>query len=158
MKIVDDALDLKVLSHLGRQARMTWAELAAQLGLSAPAAADRVRKLEEIGVIQGYVTQIDAAQLGYDLTAFIAVTLEHPRDRDNFLAVVHTTPTIQECHHVTGEGDYLLKVRTRGTRGLEQLITAQLKEIPGVVQTRTTIVLSTVKETIVPPLTATDGG
>ncbi|MEM1309709.1 MAG: Lrp/AsnC family transcriptional regulator [Cyanobacteria bacterium P01_D01_bin.71] len=158
MRIVDNALDLKILSYLGRQARMTWADLAGQLGLSPPAVADRVRKLEEADVIQGYVTQIDATQLGYDLTAFIALTLEHPRYRDDFLAAVYTTPTIQECHHVTGEGDYLLKVRTRGTRGLERLITDQLKELPGVAQTRTTIVLSTVKETIVPPMPIAENG
>lgn len=153
-----DALDLKILSQLMRQARMTWAELAAQLGLSAPAAADRVRKLEEKGVIQGYRTQIDPDSLGYDLTAFILVTLEHPRDRDGFLAQIHAMAEIQECHHIAGEGDYLLKVRCQGTRGLEQLITHHLKEISGVVQTRTTIVLSTVKETISLPISQIDGG
>ena len=63
-----DALDSKVLTHLMRQARMTWAELASQLGLSAPATADRVRKLEERGVIQGYLTQVNPKSLGYDLT------------------------------------------------------------------------------------------
>ncbi len=148
-----DALDSKILSELACKARMTWAELANQLGISPPAAADRVRKLEEAGVIQGYVTQVDASSLGYDLTAFIAVTLEHPRDRDGFLAAVISTPEVLECHHIAGDGDYLLKVRCRGTRGLEHLITAQLKELPGVAQTRTTIVLSTVKETITVPTT-----
>ena len=148
-----DALDLKILTQLSRQARMTWSDLASQLGVSPPAAADRVRKLEEAGVIQGYVTQIDAHSVGYDLTAFIAVTLEHPRHRDSFLATILTTAAIQECHHVAGEGDYLLKVRCQGTPGLERLITHQLKEMPGVMQTRTTIVLSTVKETIAVPIT-----
>lgn len=131
---------------------MTWAELAAQLGLSAPAAADRVRKLEERGVIQGYFTQVNAQSLGYDLTAFIAVVLEHPRDRAGFLAQVQAMPEIQECHHIAGDGDYLLKVRCQGTPGLERLITHQLKEISGVAQTRTTIVLSTVKETMSVPI------
>ena len=148
-----DSLDSKILSELAHKARMTWAELASQLGISPPAAADRVRKLEEAGVIRGYITQMDAPSLGYDLTAFIAVTLEHPRDRDGFLAAVLGTPEILECHHVAGDGDYLLKVRCRGTRGLEHLITAQLKEIPGVAQTRTTIVLSTVKEMLAVPTT-----
>lgn len=151
-----DALDLKILTQLAQQARMTWAELAGQLGISAPAAAERVRKLEEAGVIQQYVTQLNADGLGYDLTAFIAVSLEHPRDRNGFLATVLSLPAIQECHHIAGDGDYLLKVRCRGTAGLERLITEQLKEIPGVAQTRTTIVLSTVKETIAVPLTDVD--
>jgi Lrp/AsnC family leucine-responsive transcriptional regulator len=153
-----DALDLKVLGQLMQQARMTWADLAAHLELSAPAAADRVRKLEERGVIQGYLTQVNPDSLGYDLTAFIAVTLEHPRDREGFLAQVQALPQIQECHHIAGDGDYLLKVRCQGTRGLERLITDVLKEIPGVVQTRTTIALSTVKETISLPIPAIDGG
>ena len=131
---------------------MTWAELAAHLGLSAPAAADRVRKLEERGIIQGYVAQLDPHSLGYDLAAFIAVTLEHPRDRDAFLTQIHALPEIQECHHITGDDDYLLKVRCQGTQGLEHLITDGLKQVPGVVKTRTTIVLSTLKETIALPL------
>ena len=151
-----DALDLKVLGQLMQQARMTWADLAAQLGLSAPAAADRVRKLEDRGVIQGYLTQVNPDSLGYGLTAFIAVTLEHSRDREGFLAQVQALPQIQECHHIAGDGDYLLKVRCQGTRGLERLITDVLKEIPGVVQTRTTIALSTVKETISLPIPAID--
>lgn len=155
-----DALDLKVLVLLAQSARMTWAELANQIGISPPAAADRVRKLEEAGVIQGYAARLDASRLGYDLTAFIAVTLGQPRDREGFLTAVHSTPEIQECHHVAGEGDYLLKVRCRGTAGLERLITEQLKAIPGVMQTRTTIALSTVKETIALPLSKVelDGG
>lgn len=147
-----DTLDSKVIEHLMEQARMTWADLAGRLGLSAPAAADRVRRLEERGVIQGYVTRLNPPSLGYDLTAFIAVTLEHPRDRATFLAQVQARADIQECHHIAGEGDYLLKVRAQGTQGLEQLITDGLKQIPGVLQTRTTIVLSTVKETISLPL------
>jgi Lrp/AsnC family leucine-responsive transcriptional regulator len=147
-----DALDLKVLRHLMAQARMTWAELAAQLGLSPPAAADRVRKLEERGVIQGYAARVNPQSLGYDLTAFVAVTLTHSRDRADFLAQINACAEIQECHHITGEDDYLLKVRCQGTQGLEQLITDHLKAIPGVVKTRTTIVLSTVKETTALPV------
>lgn len=147
-----DALDSKALYHLMQQARVTWADLANHLGLSAPAVADRVRKLEEQGIIQGYVTQVDPHRLGYDLTAFIAVTLERPRDRHAFLDQVQALPEIQECHHIAGDDDYLLKVRCQGTQGLERLITDELKKVPGIVKTRTTIVLSTAKETIALPL------
>ena len=131
---------------------MTWADLASHLGISGPATADRVRKLEERGVIQRYVAQIDPQSLGYDLTAFIAITLERPCDRDAFLTQVHTLPEIQECHHVAGDYDYLLKVRCQGTRGLEHLITAGIKQISSGIKTRTTITLSTVKETIALPI------
>ncbi|MGD1908997.1 MAG: Lrp/AsnC family transcriptional regulator [Leptolyngbyaceae cyanobacterium] len=146
-----DGLDIQILGRLLNQARITWSDLAGHLGLSAPATADRVRRLEERGIIQGYGVQLNAMALGYDLTAFIAVTLAHPSDRDDFLAQVQAHPEIQECHHVTGDHDYLLKVRCRGTQGLERLISEGLKQSHGL-RTYTTIVLSTVKETQALPL------
>lgn len=142
-----DKLDLKILSWLMLKGRMTWSELAGQLGLSSPATADRVKRLEEAGVIQGYTALVNAPQLGLDLTAFIAVTLDRPQHRDGFLALVQSIPHIQECHHVTGDDDYLLKLRCRHTAELEHLISEQLKRLDGVVRTRTLIVLSTPKET-----------
>ncbi len=147
-------MDVKILARLIYQARITWSDLAGHLGLSAPATADRVRRLEERGIIQGYGVQLDAIALGYDLTAFVAVTLAHPSDRDTFLAQVQTQPEIQECHHVTGEYDYLLKVRCQGTQGLERLISDGLKQPMDGLKTYTTIVLSTVKETQALPLVA----
>jgi Lrp/AsnC family leucine-responsive transcriptional regulator len=147
-----DDLDIKALSLLTEQGRMTWAELAGHLGLSAPAAADRVKRLEERGLITGYSARLDAEALGLNLTAFIAVTLDQPHHREGFLAEIQATAEILECHHVTGDDDYLLKVRCCHTRALEALITHRLKAIAGVVKTRTLIVLSTVKETQVPSL------
>ena len=147
-----DDLDVKTLSLLCQRGRMTWAELAGQLGLSAPAAADRVKRLEERGIIAGYSARLNAEALGLDLTAFIAVTLDQPRHREGFLAAVQVNGEILECHHVTGDDDYLLKVRCCHTRALEALITNRLKAIEGVAKTRTLIVLSTVKETQVPSL------
>lgn len=149
-----DALDLKVVRHLMHQARMTWADLATLLGLSAPATADRVRRLEERGVIQGYATLIEPSSLGYDLTAFVSVTLERPQHRDAFLALVQALPEIQECHHVTGDDDYLLKVRCRSTADLERVISNEIKSLAGVVRTRTAIALSTPKETHALPIPA----
>ncbi|MEL6382672.1 MAG: Lrp/AsnC family transcriptional regulator [Cyanobacteria bacterium J06626_18] len=147
-----DTLDYKVLHHLMQQARIRWADLAVHLGISAPATADRVRKLEERGVIEGYLTKVNPQSLGYDITAFVSVTLEHPRDRDAFVTQVHGLPEIQECHHITGDYDYLLKVRCQGTQGLERLISDGLKQIPGVLKTHTAIALSTVKEAIAVPI------
>nr|WP_277882211.1 Lrp/AsnC ligand binding domain-containing protein [Oculatella sp. FACHB-28] len=77
--------------------------------------------------------------------------MEHPH-RATFLQRVQELAEIQECHHVTGDDDYLLKVRCRNTRGLEQLVSENLKGLPGILRTRTTIVLSTTKETPVLPL------
>ena len=144
--------DHKIVQQLMAQGRITWSDLASSLELSAPAAADRVRRLEEKGVIQGYKAQISAEAIGCHLTAFIAVTLEHPRHREAFLQTVQALPQIQDCHHVTGDDDYLLKIRCRHTKDLEQLITHKLKTLPGILRTRTTIVLSTAKETSDLPL------
>lgn len=134
------------------QGRITWSELAGILELSAPATAERVRRLEERKIIKGYTALIDPEAVGCELTAFIAVTLERPEHRVAFLQRVQELAEIQECHHVTGEDDYLLKVRCRNTRGLEQLVSENLKGLPGILRTRTTIVLSTTKETPVLPL------
>lgn len=147
-----DALDVKILDHLMGHGRATWAELAEGLGLSGPATADRVRRLEERGVIRGYAALVAPEAIGLPLTAFIAVTLERPRDRVVFLERVRALPEVQECHHVAGEDDYLLKVRCAGPRDLDRVISDELKDAPGVVRTRTAIVLTTEKDTIALPL------
>jgi Lrp/AsnC family leucine-responsive transcriptional regulator len=126
--------------------------LAATLELSAPATADRVRRLEERGVIQGYSALVNPEAVGCGLTAFIAVTLERPEHRDPFLQRILELPQIQECHHVAGDDDYLLKVRCHSTQDLEQIISERIKSLQGIVRTRTTIVLSTAKETPALPL------
>jgi len=142
-----DAIDVAVLQALADRGRITWSELGGIVGLSPPAAAERVHKLELRGVIRGYSTLLDPRAVGCTLTAFIAVSLERPRYRAAFLKLVSQIPQIQECHHVAGDCDYLLKVRCRDTHELETLISDVLKSLTGVSQTRTTVVLSTVKET-----------
>ena len=147
-----DSLDYKAIQVLMTNGRATWSELAGHLGLSAPAAAERVRRLEEQGIIKGYMASIDAESVGCGLAAFIAVTLERPEHRDPFVEKVMLMPEIQECHHTTGDDDYLLKVRCRGTKDLERVISSGLKSLPGVIKTRTTIILDTCKETSQVPL------
>ena len=147
-----DTNDLKIIKHLMTSARATWAELGTMLGLSAPAAADRVHRLEETGVIKGYAAVIAPPAVGCNLTALVAVTLARPRHRPAFLRLVDETPEIQECHHVAGEEDYILKVRCAGTEDLEQLVSNDIKSLPGIAKTRTTIILSTVKETVALPI------
>lgn len=147
-----DEIDIKVLQQLMVQGRITWSELASLLQLSAPATADRVRRLEEKGIIQSYAALVNPELIGCSITAFIAVTLDRPTHRQGFLDLVHQLPEIQECHHVTGDDDYLLKVRCANTRSLEALISNQIKGLPGILRTRTTLALSTVKETPVLPI------
>jgi Lrp/AsnC family leucine-responsive transcriptional regulator len=147
------SLDYKALKRLMVQGRATWAELAADMGLSAPAAAERVRKLEQQMIITGYAALVDPASVGYPLTAFISVTLDRPKHRAAFLVAIAKMTEIVECFHIAGDGDYLLKVRCRGTHDLDQLLTSGIKGVPGIAQTRTTIVLSTLKDSVVTPIT-----
>jgi Lrp/AsnC family leucine-responsive transcriptional regulator len=147
-----DSLDKKALSFLSQRGRATWAELGQLLGLSAPSAADRVRKLEEQGVVRGYAALVDPASVGYPLTAYISVSLTSHRQRASFLRAIETIEQVCECHHVAGEDDYLLKVRCRGTEDLDHLLTRELKEKLGVARTRTTIVLGTAKESVRVPI------
>jgi Lrp/AsnC family leucine-responsive transcriptional regulator len=147
-----DTLDKKAIRFLMDHGRATWAQLGELLGLSAPSAADRVRKLEEKGVLRGYAALADAALLGYPLTAYVSVSLASHRQRAAFLRAVAKLEQVAECHHVTGDDDYLLKVRCRGTQDLDHLLARQLKEKLGVARTRTTIVLSTAKETVRIPI------
>lgn len=147
-----DANDLKLIEQLLKHARSTWAELGTLLGLSAPAAADRVHKLEERGIIKGYSALINPESVGLGLGALISVVLERPEYKANFLEKVFDLPEIQECHHVAGEEDYVIKVICKGTRDLERLISEEIKSVKGVIKTKTTIVLSTVKDTPILPI------
>ncbi len=125
------------------------------IGLSGPAAAERVHRLEEQGVIRGFAALVDPEGVGCGLAAFIAVTLGRPEHRELFLQKVtemQEVQEVQECHHIAGEDDYMLKVRCRGTKDLERVVSCQIKSVPGVTRTRTTIVMNTHKETPAPPV------
>lgn len=148
-----NSIDAKAIRQLMERGRTTWAELGALLGLSAPAAADRVRRLEEAGTIRGYTALIDPEAAGCGLAALISVSLERPGQKEEFLNMIRDLPEVLECHHVAGDEDYILKVRCSGTRDLEELISARIKSLPGV-RTRTTVILSTYKETPVLPVKA----
>jgi Lrp/AsnC family leucine-responsive transcriptional regulator len=147
-------LDVKALKLLMRSGRATWAELGQLLGLSAPSAADRVRKLERRGVIRGYAALVDPASAGHPLTAYVSVSLASHRDRAAFLRAISKMENVAECHHVAGDDDYLLKVRCRGTQDLDHLLAKELKDKLRVARTRTTIVLSTAKESVRVPIDA----
>ncbi len=146
------SLDSKALRLLMQQGRVSWTDLAGHLGLSAPSAAERVHRLEQRGVIRGYAALVDAEAAGYPLTAFVSVVLDRPDRRTAFLKRIANLPEIAECHHVAGDDDYLLKVRCRNTLDLDRFLVESLKTLPGVARTRTTIVLSTAKESVEVPI------
>lgn len=153
-----DALDCAALSRLMFDGRTSWSDLGQDLGLAATSAAERVRKLEHEGVIVGYAALVDPKAVGADLTAFVAVTLDGGLARDAFLEAAAGMDEVAEIHHVAGDDDYLFKVLCAGTRGLEWLVSDGLKALPGVVRTRTTVVLSTIKDSVVVPLGGVPGG
>ena len=135
-----DARDLAILTALQDDARATYADVGSKVGLSASAVHDRVRKLEQQGVIRGYRAVLDAEAIGLFVTALIAVTPLDPHQPDDLPARVRELPEVEDCYSVAGEANYVLKVRTRTTRDLEDLI-RRLREKAGVT-TNTTIALS----------------
>lgn len=147
-----DNLDLMALNHLMENGRASWSELSGVLNLSGPSTADRVKKLEDTGAIKSYSAIVNPEAVGCSLLAFVAVVLEHPRHRAAFVSFVQENPAVQECHHITGEYDYLLKIRCANTGELERLISNGLKDSGGVAKTQTIIALSSVKETLKLPL------
>ena len=144
-----DAIDIQILNILQHDARIANVEIARQVGLAPSAVLERVRKLEEGGVIRGYATEIEAARVGFGLTAFVFVRTSGCRTIDSALAAI---PEVLEVHDVAGEDCYLLKVRTKDTEELGKLLRAKLKPIPEIISTRTTVVLETIKETSVLPI------
>ncbi|ABZ84383.1 transcriptional regulator, asnc family [Heliomicrobium modesticaldum Ice1] len=147
-----DAVDCRILQHLQRNGRVTQTELASLVGLSSPAVAERIKKLEEKGVIQGFQARLNPKALDLGLTAFISLRLDHPNSYPQFVEQILGCPYILECHRVTGEDGFLLKIRVKDTVELEQILTTQILSLPGVSHTRTSIALATPKEETVLPL------
>jgi len=141
-----DAIDLQLLDHLQDHGRASLHELARHVGLSAPAVSERLRKLEERGILRQYTAVLDPRALGRDVTAFIAVGMSGSRYYPEFRRRVAAHPEVLECHSITGQGSHLLKVRTESTQRLEAIL-AEIQAWPGVQWTMTSVVLSTYKET-----------
>jgi Lrp/AsnC family leucine-responsive transcriptional regulator len=146
-----DSRDRKILALVQRDAKLPQAEIARKVGLSTAAVNERLRKLEQGGVIREYAAHVDPRAVGAGITAFVEVFIEHPRYEAAFLSHLQKLDAVQECHHITGEFSLLLKVRVRDMQGLQQLLLQQLNAAEGVRQTRTVMVLDTIKEaTFVP--------
>ncbi|MBT3337397.1 MAG: Lrp/AsnC family transcriptional regulator [Anaerolineae bacterium] len=149
-----DELDKKILQALQKDARISNTELARRVNLSPPATHARVRRLEKDGFIRSYTTVVDRQKAGYDLLCFISVSLQlHETEQvTGFLKIIAEMPEVLECHHVTGEYDYLLKVVTRNTEGLEDFLMNRLTPVSGVARIHTNLVLREAKSTSEIPL------
>jgi Lrp/AsnC family leucine-responsive transcriptional regulator len=135
------ANDVRILGILQRDARRPYAELGADVGMSGPSAHERVKKLEARGVIRGYAALVDPAAVGLGILAFSWIT-QAPGTAatdltDDFAAI----PEVEECHHIAGEADYLLKVRARDTRDLERVL-RRIQATSHVFTTETDVVFS----------------
>ena len=136
-----DDRDRRILRVLQDDARATFAEIGERVGMASSTVHDRVRKLERSGVIRAYRAEVDAGLLGLFVTALVSVTPLDPKQPDDLPQRVTEFDEVEDCHSVAGDENYILKVRTRTTSELEDLL-RRLREKAGV-QTRTTIVLST---------------
>ena len=136
-----DARDEAILAVLQRDGRATFAEIGKQVGLSASSVHDRLRRLERTGAIRRYRAEVDPEALGLFVAALISVMPLDPTQPDDLPQRVLKFPEVEDCHSVAGDENYILKVRTRTTGDLEDLL-RRLREKAGV-QTRTTVVLST---------------
>ncbi len=141
-----DATDLAILERLQQNGRMSNADIARQLDMAPSAILDRIRKLEQRGVITGYAARLDPIQIGLGLTAFVLIRTEEPTGSGAIGQALSRIPEVLEVHHVAGEDCYLTKVRVADTNGLSRLLRERFGRLKGVRNTRTTIVLSTVKE------------
>ncbi len=143
-----DETDIKILKILQRKGRTKRNELAEQVGLSIPSVSERLHKLEEKKIIEGYYTKLNRKTVGYDIMAFVLIYLESSKHFKDFIHHVEKNTQILECHSILGQGSHILKTVAKDSEALEKLL-AQIQSWPGVTRTITSFILSTIKETTV---------
>jgi len=143
--VLDD-LDIQILKTLQVNGRTKRNELAEQVDLSVPSVSERLKKLEDNKIIEGYYAKVNKQAFGLDILAFILVIMDSSKHYKDLIKHVDKHPNILECHSVLGEGSHLLKVLVKNTESLEKVL-SEIQTWPGVHGTKTTYVLSTIKET-----------
>lgn len=143
-----DRIDRKILFELQQNGRMSNTELARRINLSATPCVERVRSLERMGIIQGYQAKLNASMLNLELLVFVEITLlrTSPDVFDEFRDAVFELPQILECHLISGDFDYLIKARVADMVAYRKLLGETLLTLPGVRESRTYVVMETVKE------------
>lgn len=139
-----DEISLKILKILQEKARIPNVEVARQVGMAPSAVLERIRKLERSGLIDGYEVRLNPERFGKSQVAFIQV---QTNGENNPVDTLIDLPQVQEVHYVAGDDSYLLKVRDTDTNTLGLLVREKIASLPGVVATKTTIVMNTFKET-----------
>lgn len=141
-----DETDIKILNHLQEHGRAQRNTLADIVHLSVPSVSERMRKLEERGLIKQYCTILDASLFNFDITAFIFVEVDGSDNYPKFVEKVTGEPEVLECHSITGDGSHILKLRTQNTTSFEKFL-SKIQSWDGVKRTRSNIVLTSFKET-----------
>ncbi|MBT8447844.1 MAG: Lrp/AsnC family transcriptional regulator [Gammaproteobacteria bacterium] len=151
-----DAYDVRLLETLQRAGRSTAAELAQTVRLSPSQCQRRMKRLEEAGVIRGYVALLDTERLGLEVSAIVSVSLaaQSPAQAEAFHAVVRERPEILECYMVSGEADYVLKVVAPDLKGFSEFLLTHLLALPAVAGVRSNILLDSLKATTRVPVSA----
>ncbi|HUR52000.1 MAG TPA: Lrp/AsnC family transcriptional regulator [Mycobacteriales bacterium] len=137
-----DDIDRALLGALVQDARTSYADLARQVGLSAPSVHDRVRKLERDGVLRGSSADVDPRAVGLGVSALVGLHQREGVDADEIVASLRDVPEVEDCWFVAGDEAFVVKVRVADLDDLDGTLRV-LRQVPGVTRTRTTVVLST---------------
>ena len=151
-----DEVSLKILKILQQKARIPNVEVARQVGMAPSAVLERIRKLEKQGFIDGYEVRLNPKRFAKSLVAFVSVKLKKLDAEIKVGQTLSQLPDVQEVHYVAGEDAFVVKVRAADTEALSRLIRDKIAAIAGVQSTRTSIVLSTYKETARIPIDKID--
>src|SRR5437667_5530858 len=149
-----NGIDLQIMNYLQKNARISNAEIARQVGLAPSAVFERIRKLEERGIVRGYHAAIEPKEIDLGQLAFMFIRSNERPGAVGTGARLAEIPEILELHHVAGEDCFLAKVRARDAEALGRLLRDRLSRIESVTSTRTTIVLEVCKETVELPIGA----
>jgi Lrp/AsnC family leucine-responsive transcriptional regulator len=147
-----DDIDLRILDMLQRNGKLSQAKIAGAVGLTTPSVNERIKKMERHGMIKGFVALLDHEKMGFPLTAYVDVSLEHPRFEKSFVDELEKLLDVQECHYLAGEYAYRLKVKAADPSTLANFLQRRLLSIKGVARTRTEISLASKKESTLLPL------
>jgi len=147
-----DKFDRAILAVLQRDARASLQDISGQVGLSTTPCWTRIKKMEADGVIQGYTVRIDPAAVGYAETVIVQVTLESHSDEtvEAFGRALNDIPEVLEAFLISGDYDYLIRIAVRDTRDYERLLRQRLYRIPGIRHSKSSFVLRTLKEAMIP--------
>jgi len=154
MSIKLDSIDKKILEILQANAKITNSQLATEIGLSPAPTLERVRKLENLGIIKSYHAEVERELLGIGTAVFVSVSLSGHKKHQimSFVSQMNAIPEVVECHHITGSGDFLLKILAKDINSYQKLILDKLVDIEEIGNMQSMVILSTYKDSKVMPI------